>query len=207
MDPRHKVCKRAPSITHMLFADDSYLYCKAEEEQVNSLIQLLQVFEGASGQKVNLEKSVVFFSSNTRVEKKVQLCELLDMEEASEDCTYLGLPNMMKRSKVATFGFLKDRVKKRAASWDGKWISQGGREVLVKSVLQSLPTYAMSVFLVPLEITRDIERIIARFWWNSKPSDQKGIHWMSWDRLSKHKAVGGMGFRDLRDFNLALLGK
>lgn len=66
-----KVCRRAPSITHMLFADDSYLYCKAEEEQVGSLMRLLQVFEGASGQKVNLEKSVVFFSSNTRDEKKI----------------------------------------------------------------------------------------------------------------------------------------
>lgn len=85
------------------------------------------------------------------------------MEEANEGCTYLGLANMMKKSKVASMGFLKDRIKKRTASWDGKSISQGGKEVLVKTVIQSLPTYAMSVFLVPLEITTDIERTIARF--------------------------------------------
>ncbi|KAL8124124.1 hypothetical protein AgCh_011939 [Apium graveolens] len=114
---------------------------------------------------------------------------------------------MMQRSKVATLGFLKDKVKKRSLSWDGKFISQGGKEVLVKSVLQSLPTYAMSVFLLPLEITKDLERSISRFWWNTKKNVSRSIHWMSWERLSRHKSCGGMGFRDFRDFNLAMLGK
>ncbi|XP_017225038.1 uncharacterized protein LOC108201258 [Daucus carota subsp. sativus] len=90
------------------------------------------------------------------------------MEEAGDDCNYLGLPNMMKKSKVVTLGFLKDKVKKRVQSGDGRFFSQGGREVLIKSVAQSLPTYAMSVFLLPLEITKDIERNLSRFWWNSK---------------------------------------
>ena len=98
------------------------------------------------------------------------------MEEAGDDCNYLGLPNMMKKSKVVTLGFLKDKVKKRVQSGDGRFFSQGGREVLIKSVAQSLPTYAMSVFLLPLEITKDIERNLSRFWWNSKGDNGNGIH-------------------------------
>lgn len=70
---------------------------------------------------------------------------------------------MMKRSKVATLGFLKDKVKRRTQSWDGKIINQGGKEVLVKSVIQSLSAYAMSVFLLPLEITKDVKTSISRF--------------------------------------------
>ncbi|XP_074373804.1 putative mitochondrial protein AtMg00310 [Apium graveolens] len=65
----------------------------------------------------------------------------------------------------------------------------------------------MSVFLLPFEITKDLERSISRFWWNSKTNDNMSIHWMSWDRLSRHKSAGGMGFRDFRDFNLAMHGK
>lgn len=95
-------------------------------------------------------------------------------------CGYLGLINMMGRSKSSTLGFLKDKVKRRVQSWDGRLISQGGKEVLVKSVTQSLPTYAMSVFPLPLEITKDLERVISKFWWNSKSSESNGIHWMSW---------------------------
>lgn len=60
------MCRCAPSISHLLFADDSYLYCRAEEEQGEYICRLLQVFESASGQKVNLDKSVVYFSCNIR---------------------------------------------------------------------------------------------------------------------------------------------
>lgn len=193
-----KICRQAPSVTHMLFADDSFLYCKASEEEARRMLHLLQIFEKASGQKVNLLKSSMFFSSNVSVSNRQQICSALQREEAREGCSYLGLPNMMGRSKSSTLGFLKDKVKKRIQSWDGRLISQGRKEVLVKSVVQSLPTYAMSVFLLPVEITKNLERVISKFWWSSKPSERNGIHWMSWTRLTKHKSTGGMGFRDFR---------
>lgn len=91
----------------MLFADDSYLYYKAsEEEAAMKMLRLLQTFENASGKKVNLLKSLVSFSTNV-----THLCNVLRMEEAGEDRKYLGLRNMMQKSKVATLGFLKDKVK------------------------------------------------------------------------------------------------
>lgn len=182
-----KVCKQAPSITHMLFADDSYIYCKVGECEVQKMMDVLDKFEGASGQKVNRSKSSIFFSTNTGTERRQQICDMLQMEEAGENCKYLGLPNMMQRSKTATLGFLKDQVRRKASSWDGKIISKGGKEVLVKAIIQSLPTYAMNVFMLPLEIIKDFERSIARFWWNTKKSDSRSIHWMSWERLSLHK--------------------
>lgn len=202
-----KVCRGALAVNHMLFVDDSYLYCKAQEEEAYRILEVLSKYELASGQMVNKSKSSVFFSMNSSDETKQHLCSILQMDQADKNCKYLGLPNMMQRSKVATLGFLKDKVKKRTLSWDGKILTQGGKEVLVKSIIQALPTYAMSVFLLPLEITKDLERSISRFWWNSKKNDSRSIHRMSWERLSRHKSSGGMGFRNFRDFNLAMLGK
>lgn len=132
---------------------------------------------------------------------------MLQMVEADENSKYLGLPNIMQRSKVATLSYLKDQVKRKALSWDGKIINKGGKEVLVKAVLQELPVYTKNVFLLPMEIIKDFERSISRFWWNTSNTDRNSIHWMSWDRLSRHKACGGMSFRDFRDFNIAMLGK
>lgn len=59
-----KICRRAPVINHMLFADDCYLYCKATETEASKLLELLATYERATGQKVNVSKSSVFFSTN-----------------------------------------------------------------------------------------------------------------------------------------------
>lgn len=80
------------------------------------------------------------------------------MVEADHNSTYLGLPNVIGRNKAAILGYLKDKVNMKISSWDQKFISRSGKEILVKTVVQALPSYAMSVFLIPLEVTRNIER-------------------------------------------------
>lgn len=45
------------------------------------------------------------------------------------------------------------------------------------------------------------------FWWGNGGSHARGIHWLAWDKLTVHKKYGGMGFKDLTTFNLAMLGK
>lgn len=78
---------------------------------------------------------------------------------------------------------------------------------MLKTVVQALPTYAMSIFLLPNQICKDMERIMGRYWWKSSFKKDKGMHWMSWDKLCRKKSRGGMGFRDRHDFNMALLAK
>ncbi|KAM6569367.1 hypothetical protein CsatB_017352 [Cannabis sativa] len=204
-----KVARSAPTISHLLFADDSYVYCQATEEEAARVLSLLHVFEVASGQKVNLHKSSAFFSSNTLMTTRSRICDLMHIHEAGVDSMYLGLPSIVGRNKNAVLGFLKERMKSRINSWEGKFLSRAGKEVLIKSVVQSLPSYAMNVFLFPIGTCKELERLMASFWWKSNNSNGNGsgISWMSWDRMTKHKVEGGMGFRNLRDFNLAMLGK
>jgi hypothetical protein len=64
----------------------------------------------------------------------------------------------------------------------------------------------MSVYLLPDSIIKDIERMMNSFWWGGG-ANNKGIRWLAWDRLSYRKSQGGMGFRDLHNFNLALIAK
>uniref|UniRef100_A0A803QIF3 Reverse transcriptase zinc-binding domain-containing protein n=1 Tax=Cannabis sativa TaxID=3483 RepID=A0A803QIF3_CANSA len=126
---------------------------------------------------------------------------------AGEGSLYLGLPSTLSRNKSAVLGYLKERVRKKVEGWEMKFLSRAGKEVLIKTVAQSLPSYAMSVFLLPLDITRDMEKTMNKFWWQGSNKAKNGIHWFSWDRLCMHKSKGGMGFRSLRDFNLSMLGK
>lgn len=169
--------------------------------------KLLDTFERATGQRVNCGKSSIFSSTNVEDVHRAELCLKMNIQEAGERSTYLGLPTIMGHNNSALLGYLKERINARIRSWDERFISRSGKVVLIKNVAQALPSYAMGVFLLRQGITKDIERMLARFWWQSKPKQSSGINWMGWTGLSKHKSTGGMGFRDFYDFNLAMLGK
>lgn len=87
--------------------------------------------------------------------------------------------------------------------WKEKFLSHAGKEVMIKVVVQSMPTYSMSVFKMPVSLCKDIEAMNYKFWWGQ--GDSKKIHWVNWNLLCTSKSVGGMGFRDIQKFNNALL--
>ncbi|XP_012844352.1 PREDICTED: uncharacterized protein LOC105964373 [Erythranthe guttata] len=118
---------------------------------------------------------------------------------------YLGMPASMGKTKKEVFSFLRDRVWSRIKGWGGKQLSKAGKEVLIKSVLQAIPSYIMSCFMLPKGLLLEIEAAIRRFWWGNGTS--RGIAWTSWQELCKSKEKGGLGFRNLRSFNIALLVK
>lgn len=70
---------------------------------------------------------------------------------------YLGLPSAWGRSKKEMFLWILARVNAKLEGWKEKFISKGGKEILIKSVIQAIPTYAMSIFKLPLSICRAIE--------------------------------------------------
>ena len=73
---------------------------------------------------------------------------------------YLDLPSMVGRNKRVSFEYLKQRVWKRLQGWEGKLLSQAGREVLIKSVIQAIPTYTMSCFKLPVTLCHEIETLV-----------------------------------------------
>ncbi|XP_019158461.1 PREDICTED: uncharacterized protein LOC109155197 [Ipomoea nil] len=70
---------------------------------------------------------------------------------------------------------------------------------------KAIPTYAMSVFLLPMVLGREIERILNGFWWGCFGERSKGIRWKRWDELCVPNNWGGMRSKRIRDFNIALL--
>jgi hypothetical protein len=104
------------------------------------------------------------------------------------------------------FEFIADNARSKVNGWAEKNLSYPGKEALIKSVIQSMSTYSMSCFLLSKGSCQKLNSISGRFWWGGN-LDRRSMHWLSWEKLSVPKSNGGMGFRDMHMFNIALLGK
>ncbi|KAK2382439.1 hypothetical protein QL285_069974 [Trifolium repens] len=202
-----KVCRGAPSLSHILFADDCFLFFRADIREAQCMKRILNDYEKALGQAINYSKSEVYFSRNTPNDIKGIVSGILGVTEVMGTGKYLGMPSMIGHNKKALFSYLKDRMWKKIQSWSGKHLSKAGREVLVKFVAQAIPSYCISSLILPESLGEELEKMINSFWWGSNKLLGRGINWLRWEKLAMRKEYEGMGFRHLYGFNLAMLGK
>jgi hypothetical protein len=164
------------------------------------------LYEVGSGQKLNLLKTSIFFSQNTSQTRREEILRLSGLTKAHRFDTYLGLPALVWKSKAQAFSNIKEKVGKKLTNWKVKFLSQARKEVLLKPVVQAMPTYSMSVFMLPVTLYKDLNTTMQQFWWSHMANSSR-IHWMSWERMGRSKNRGGLGFQDLSCFNRALLAK
>jgi len=88
-----------------------------------------------------------------------------------------------------------DKFKKRLSNWTLKSLNLSSRLVLVKSVLQALPTYMFSTMLAPKSVLQDLRNIQRKFLWSSTQDPHKWAL-VNWDSVCKPKSQGGLGVRD-----------
>lgn len=167
---------------------------------------MLRVYELASGQVINLDKSSIWFSTNIIADDRVLVQTILGIRQAFEFENYFCITLSVGRSRSKEFRYLVDRVRAKVKHWNVRYLSQAGREILIKAVAQALPVYVMSCFLLPNFIAHEINMVCARFWWGDTSVKNK-IHWLAWEKLCLTKKIGGLGFRDFKAFNKALLAK
>lgn len=141
---------------------------------------------------INLEKSSIMFSKNTREEIKALVMEDLQINVEAMNEKYLGLPVYMGRSRSQTFSYIKDRIWKKIQGWKEKMLSKAGKKILIKAVAQAMPAYAMSCFDLKKLLCDDISSMIGRYWWANMDNEKK-THWISWEIMCCRKEKGGGG--------------
>jgi hypothetical protein len=192
------------TISHLLFANDTLVFCGANASQIRHLGALLVCFEAAAGLKVNLSKSVLI--SVGLVENVGQLAGLLGCGYGEVPLKYLGLPLGDSFKHKAMWAGLEDMMVRRLAPWKRLYLSKGGRVTLIKSTLSNMPTYMLSLFPIPADVAKRIEKIQRDFLWGGMNDDFKH-HLVEWDKVCTPIDEGGLRIRNIRRFNQALLGK
>ncbi|WVZ72794.1 hypothetical protein U9M48_021201, partial [Paspalum notatum var. saurae] len=159
-----RICRGAPRVSHLFFADDSLILMKARSDYAQELKQILYKYELASGQEINKYKSFILFSPNTDNRIKIQMRSILSIDEEVKNERYLGLPITVGKSKKRSFEYIKNKIWARIQGWQEKLLSKAGKEILVKAVAQAIPTYAMLCFDLTKGLCDEMSSMINRFW-------------------------------------------
>ena len=134
------------------------------------------------------------------------LAAILGYKKSSLPITYLGLLLGATFKDVKVWDGVITRIQKKLAGWKGKYLSKGGKMTLIRSALSSVPTYFMSLHVMPVLVANRIEKLQRDFLWGCD-GEVKRYHLVSWDTICQAKSSGGLGVRCLLTFNRALLGK
>ena len=126
---------------------------------------------------------------------QTQIQNILGVPAIHQYEKYLGLLALVGRTKKQSFAYIKKRVWRKYKGWKEMLLYQAGREILIKFVIQAIPTYTMSCFKLPKGLIKELETLIRKFWWGYDGNNKK-VHWVKWERPCEDKGKGGMGFKD-----------
>ncbi|GJX00650.1 RNA-directed DNA polymerase, eukaryota, reverse transcriptase zinc-binding domain protein [Tanacetum coccineum] len=164
------------SISHLMYADDVIFLGEWSQSNIKKLLCMLRCFFLVLGLKINVQKSNI---SGVSVPAK----------------------DVAKMAKILVMKFSSKLVQ-----WKAHHLSVGGRLSLIKSVLGNLPTYYMSIYMMPVSIQKKLESMRNNFFIGGDEGDKK-ITWVKWKKCLASKKLGGLGIGSIYAINLGLLFK
>ncbi|XP_071695652.1 uncharacterized protein [Rutidosis leptorrhynchoides] len=200
-----KVGRDNVTVSHLQYADDTIFVGAWNRENAHSLQNLLKCFELVSGLKVNFHKSFLY-GIGVGENSIRNMAQGLNCQVGALPFTYLGLPIGANMRKSHSWNPVIDKIKARLSSWKMRKLSFGGRLVLIKSILSSLPLYFFSLFRAPASVLKLLESVRRVFFWGGSDSGPK-LSWVKWVNVVCSYELGGLNIGLLKHKNLALLGK
>lgn len=169
--------------------------------------EVLENFCQISGQKVNLNKSRIWYTPNTPSHLVSTITSRFGIATTKDLGMYPGVPQIHGRTRRQHFHKIVERVHKRLGGWKTKILSRAARLVLIQSVLSAAPVYTMQSCKLPGRTIEELEKCSRDFFWGDSCTQQRSTHEVSWPTICQPKAVGGLGIRPLLQVNQGLLEK
>ncbi|XP_057447160.1 uncharacterized protein LOC130738983 [Lotus japonicus] len=198
-------CMYKVQVGLLQFADDTILTGEASPSNAFLIKSILRSFELASGLKINFAKSKV---AGICVDDRLIRCmaAILNCSVMRIPFVYLGLPIGGNPRRLSFWTPIINKLHGRLSRWKQKSLTFGGRICLIKSVFSSLPLHFLSFFKMPPGIIKRCNSIMLNFLWGGADGVRKTA-WVSWDNICRPKSEGGLGVKNWRLFNVALLAK
>ncbi|KAL2898836.1 LINE-1 retrotransposable element ORF2 protein [Bienertia sinuspersici] len=198
----HPRC-RGLNLTHMCFADDLILCCKGEKNSIKMILECFTQFSSSSGLQANNNKTEVYTCGMSEEE---QILADSGFRKDSLPFRYLGVPICSRKINARQCEALVDKMTTRIRLWSSRNISFAGRSQLINSVLISIHQYWAQVFVLPMSVLKEIDQICRAYLWTGQwCSTRPG--YVAWNEVCRDKKEGGLGFRNIKTWNIACMGR
>lgn len=192
-----------PIINHLAYTYDIIIFGGGNNRSINLIHKQVRRYEKASGQKVNKDKNFFITAPNTAPNRINRMREASGYMDKNFPFNYLECPIYSGTKRISYFDGMLAKIMKKLNGWQRKMLSYGGRTILIKHVLHSLPIYILSAMNPPKGIFKLMERHFTNFLWSSSDGKNK-YHWESWIKLCIPKYEGGVGINKMEDISETL---
>ena len=189
-------------LTHVFFVDDVLLFGATSLAEWTKYHEIITVYCSATGMMISNAKCL-FISTEDSIQPDIMDMFSIGGTLLDSGFHYLGFYLKPNSYRINDWVWLWKRLDKKIGLWVYRYLSLGGRLTLAKAVLESIPVYWLSLFKVPGTILSGIRKKIFSFIWLGNNIDKK-LHLARWEILSKPKAMGGWGLKNLSLFSKAL---
>ncbi|XP_069152141.1 uncharacterized protein [Solanum lycopersicum] len=190
--------RKGPKINHLSFADDIIIFTSTDTNSIHIIMKTIELYEAVSDQQVNKEKSFFMVTANTGYDIIEEIKTATGFNRKNSPINYLGCPLYSGGQRIIYYSELVEKVIKKISGWHSKLLNFGGKIILVKHVLQSIPIHTLAAISPPKTTLNCIKKLIADFFWGID-KDGKTYHWSSWENMAYPTSEGGIGVRLLED--------
>lgn len=195
-----------PQVSHLTFIDDAILFCNGGKATLQQVLDSLSTYEQISGQQINKDKCSFSLAPSATQRSITRIRRITGMRHEPLPIQYLGCPIYSGRKKVSIFSNMVSKVINKIRGWHMKFLSTGGRAVLIIHVLLALNIHTLVVVHPTKGSIVTIERYLARFFWSGQ-EDSDRYHWTTWSKLCLPYNEGGANFRKLEAICKAFTAK
>ncbi|XP_073061666.1 uncharacterized protein [Primulina eburnea] len=187
-------------ITHLAYADDLLLLSRGDTRSVSMIMECLNNFGDMAGLRVNLLKSNIYMAAiDDRV--RDEILQITGFSPGNLPFRYLGVPLAARNLRSSDYSKLVESIAAKFNSWPRQSLSYAGKIELVRSVVQGIECFWLSILPIPNCIIDSIHSLCRKFVW---PTKHPPIAWVT---LCKSIDDGGLGLKNLKCWNKALIAK
>ena len=201
-----KIARYAPSLSHLFFGDDALFFFKGIPKVCWNLKEIIGLFCEKSGEAIHYNKSTVIFSPNTPRTFKALMRKPLEVKSSESLGKYPRSPMDIDGRNTKALDSVIDRINSKILSWKFIHLSPSARLILINTILCTMASHIMAIYLLPKRISKRIDSTLLKYWW-TPTAEKRPIYWRKRSVLELHKTGGGIGLKNTGSQNMALLAK